>query len=163
MKRNGFTMVELLATIVILSVIMMIAVPSVIGILNKNKKDTMLNDAKKFLSLAEAQAKKDNYTCSCYTLNQDKNYACNTNCNIVTQDIDKSPWDNNYSSTSKVEVVRVENNNNVSYYFKVFLSNGNKKISGVTKNNSNSRCDINDTTDNRYNFVVDVDETSECE
>ena len=54
MKKNkGFTMVELLAAITILGIIMMIAVPNVLSIIDKNKKRTYVEDAKKIQSLAE--------------------------------------------------------------------------------------------------------------
>lgn len=54
MKSNkGFTLIELVATITILSIIMMIAVPNVVSILNKNKAQTYVNDARKLVTLAK--------------------------------------------------------------------------------------------------------------
>lgn len=53
LNNKGFTLVELLATMVILAAIMAIAVPNIIGILNNNRADTYVEDAKKLLSLAE--------------------------------------------------------------------------------------------------------------
>ena len=52
-NKKGFTLVELLAVIAILGVIMVIAVPNVMGIIDKNKKDTYVSDAKQLLTLAE--------------------------------------------------------------------------------------------------------------
>lgn len=52
-NKKGFTLVELLAVIAILGVIMVIAVPNVMGIIDKNKKDTYISDAKQLLTLAE--------------------------------------------------------------------------------------------------------------
>lgn len=51
--NKGFTLIELLATITLLSILMMIAVPNVIGVVNKNKNKTYIEDAKKLVSLAE--------------------------------------------------------------------------------------------------------------
>ena len=48
-------MVELLATITILGVLMLVAVPNVLSIIDKNKKRTYVEDAKKLQIQAEAQ------------------------------------------------------------------------------------------------------------
>lgn len=62
MKNNkGFTLVELLASISILAVICLIAVPSVINLTNKNKKSTYVNDAKRFISLVQYESRKNSY------------------------------------------------------------------------------------------------------
>lgn len=53
LNNKGFTLVELLAAMVILAAIMVIAVPNVMGILNNSKADAYVEDAKKMLSLAE--------------------------------------------------------------------------------------------------------------
>ena len=53
MKSRGFTLIELLATLTILGIIMAIAVPNVMSILDKNKRTTYLEDAKKLVTQAE--------------------------------------------------------------------------------------------------------------
>ena len=53
LNNKGFTLVELLAAMVILAAIMVIAVPNIMGILNNSKADAYVEDAKKLLSLAE--------------------------------------------------------------------------------------------------------------
>ena len=55
MKKNGFTMVELLATIVILGILMIFALPAMVGMLSKNRSKIYTNDAKEFISLVEYQ------------------------------------------------------------------------------------------------------------
>lgn len=55
MNKKGFTLVELLAVVVILSIIMAIAVPNVISTLDRNKKVTYIGDAKKLIALAKNQ------------------------------------------------------------------------------------------------------------
>lgn len=57
MNKKGFTLVELLATITILGIIMMVAVPNVVGIVKRNKDKTYIEDAKKLVTLAEYKAK----------------------------------------------------------------------------------------------------------
>jgi len=57
--KNGFTLIELLAVIVILGVIMTVAIPNVIATLDKNKKETFIEDAKKMISTAEYKIRTD--------------------------------------------------------------------------------------------------------
>lgn len=51
----GFTLVELLSVVVILSILMAIAVPNIISTLDRNKKETYIGDAKKMISLVRSQ------------------------------------------------------------------------------------------------------------
>lgn len=53
LNKRGFTLVELLAVFVILGIIMLIAIPNVMGLLDKNKKNTYIQNAKQMISLAE--------------------------------------------------------------------------------------------------------------
>ena len=52
-NKNAFTLVELLATIVILAVMLVIAVPKVISIIDDAKKGTLISTAKMIASAAE--------------------------------------------------------------------------------------------------------------
>lgn len=54
-KRNGFTLVELLAVIVVLAIIMIIAIPAVLDSLNKSKKQTFFEYAQNIRMKAEQQ------------------------------------------------------------------------------------------------------------
>lgn len=55
LNQGAFTLIELLAVIVILAIIMALAVPNVISTLDRNKKETYIGDAKKLLALAKNQ------------------------------------------------------------------------------------------------------------
>ncbi len=59
MNKKGFTLIELLATITILSMIMIVAVPSIMSTLDKSKRRTYVEDAKKMISLAEYRMRGD--------------------------------------------------------------------------------------------------------
>ena len=47
MNKKGFTLIELLGVIIILSIIMLIAIPNVTSVLEKNKRENYIADAKK--------------------------------------------------------------------------------------------------------------------
>jgi prepilin-type N-terminal cleavage/methylation domain-containing protein len=59
MNDKGFTLVELLAVLAIIAIIGMIAIPNVISVMDNNKKDLMIQDAQKMISLAKAEIVKD--------------------------------------------------------------------------------------------------------
>ena len=46
MKKNGFTLVELLAVIVILAIILLIAVPNILGVIEGAREDSDVSSAK---------------------------------------------------------------------------------------------------------------------
>ena len=53
MNKKGFTLIELLATIAILALLMLVAVPNVMSTIDKNKQNTYVEDAKRMITLAE--------------------------------------------------------------------------------------------------------------
>lgn len=58
MNKKGFTLVELLGVIVILSIVMLIAIPNISSTLERSKRDQYITDAKKMISLAEYELRK---------------------------------------------------------------------------------------------------------
>lgn len=54
-KRNGFTLVELLAVIVILAIILVIAVPSIMSTIEDSRLSSLESSAKMIASAAETQ------------------------------------------------------------------------------------------------------------
>lgn len=53
MNNKAFTLIELLGVIIIISIIMLIAIPNVVSVLDKNKKDSYIADAKKLVTQAQ--------------------------------------------------------------------------------------------------------------
>ena len=58
-NKNGFTLIELLAVIAIIALISMIAIPNIVGLSDGIKRDNMLDDAKKLISMAKYQVNKN--------------------------------------------------------------------------------------------------------
>ena len=59
MNKKGFTLVELLVTIVILAIIMLIAVPNIMNTIERNRQDTYIETAKRMITLAEYKYRSD--------------------------------------------------------------------------------------------------------
>lgn len=54
MKNKGFTLIELLAVIVILGILASITVPTIVGIINGSKEDTLEEQKNRILNAAES-------------------------------------------------------------------------------------------------------------
>ena len=71
-NRKGFTLVELLAVIVVLAIIMIIALPSVLTAMDNAKKSSFVVEARKILNQAMSQVQSDELSGqtikSCYSL-----------------------------------------------------------------------------------------------
>ena len=66
MKKNskGFTLVELLAVIVIMGILMMVAIPSVTRTIENSRKDTFVDIAKSYGNAVRTLWTSDNLTCN---------------------------------------------------------------------------------------------------
>lgn len=124
MNKKGFTLVELLGVIIILSIIMLIAIPNITSILNKSKNDTYLTDARKLITQAEylIRSSKVDKPASNQLLKITLSY-------LGTKDVSKDSDGNSYSLTdSYVIVVRKEGY--LEYYVQLVATtdSGNKGI-----------------------------------
>ncbi len=105
MNRKGFTLIELLAVIVVIGLIMLIAVPNIVGLSTGVRKDMMLDDAKKLISLAKNKVRTD-ADIRAFT----KASICNgtSSCTLsfemlnVNGDIEKDPDGGSYMTGSQV-------------------------------------------------------------
>lgn len=55
MKNKGFTLVELLVMLIVLSILIAISVPNIAGIISNNRKSIMLDDANRMLDNAKVR------------------------------------------------------------------------------------------------------------
>ena len=60
MKENGFTLVELIAVLVILSILAMLAAPNVINLMQSGKEGSFISDAEEMVSTATYMYKTQN-------------------------------------------------------------------------------------------------------
>lgn len=111
MNKKGFTLVELLATIALLAIIMMIAIPTVNGIIEKNKKKNcqILND--NIIEAAELYISDNRYSIvwnrknqATVSLSQYREYL---NTSIV------NPCDNSDYTGDNIQVIFKNNNGKV--------------------------------------------------
>lgn len=116
MKKEGFTLVELLSVIVILSVVVLIATNAVIPMMSSAKKQVLATEANTILGIAKNLYASDGASGSkCYSYQDILN----------TGKLDKN--DEDYSGS-----FYISSQGNGSYDIKVWLSNGTNLIDGKT-------------------------------
>lgn len=113
LNKQGFTLVELLSVIVILSVVVLIATNAVIPMMNGAKKQVLATEANKFIAAAKTLYVNEGSTgTKCYTYEQIINSGL----------IEKN--DETYNGSFLIE------ENNGKYTYKIWLSNGKNMIDG---------------------------------
>lgn len=61
MKNKGFTLIELIAVVVIMAIIALIATPNIVSMIDTGKKEDYLADANEFISKATYMFKQEKY------------------------------------------------------------------------------------------------------
>ena len=126
MNKKGFTLIELLAVIAIIAIVSLIAVPNMIGISDDVRKEQMLNDAKKLISLARMKVNTD------YDIRNFISDKCSaTQCDFTisfldnSKDINEDPDGGTYGASSYVRYYKSGSTNTFCVYLvgsKRFLS-----------------------------------------
>lgn len=147
MNKKGFTLVELLTSMAILAILMLVAVPSTINVLDRSKKQKYIQDAKRMITLAEAYIRG----------NEDINYPAGNQIVVLYLSrlndgtFDEDPDGNKYSEDhSFVTITYKQQGANYTYDYNVKLigtsSKGNRgvRLSNLAELNS----------DEKYDYVV---------
>lgn len=127
MNHKGFTLVELLATMAVLAVLMLLAIPNVIGVVQNNKNKTYIEDAKKLVTLAE------------YKINSDPNVKPSTGKSVclymeyldLSKELDEPPNGGKYDRDKSY--VYVSNSNGEMKYQVQLIENKNGSFMGLGK------------------------------
>ena len=142
-NSKGFTLVELLAAVVILGILTAFSLPSVIRVITNNRNKTYIQDAKKMVTLAESRIRSGNVTKP--TIN---------NCMIITMnglksgEFKKAPNGGEYNKNeSFVLVKRIANNDKgmpqYEYYVYLVEKYGNNRYRGIDLQKIENDADIN--------------------
>lgn len=139
LNKKGFTLVELLAVIVILGVIMLIAIPSIGTIISNSRENSFLSSGKMYISSAQNYvASGDIVVSSGETKNVDIKEVNNGK-------YDKSPIDSKYSIIGSVSIT-IDDKGNATYTAKICESADQKNCASngkmvVNMNNESDRKD----------------------
>lgn len=116
LNRKGFTLVELLSVIVILSVIVLIATNAVVPMADSAKKQVLAMEANTLVKAAQTLYVQESSSSSkCYTYDE------LINSGLIEKD------DDSYTGSISINVGEDGN-----YSYKIWLSNGQYMINGVT-------------------------------
>jgi len=61
MNKKGFTLIELIAVIVILAILLLIVAPNIMKLIERSKKEQYVSDAKELVSLVKMKSRLDKY------------------------------------------------------------------------------------------------------
>lgn len=111
-NRKAFTLIELMAVVVILGMIMMIAIPNTLTMIDKNKKTAYIENAKTFVSLVQNKVRTDKNleepVKSEMALIVTLEY-------LSTSDVEFSPYGEEYDKQGSFVAI-VVNSNKLQYY-----------------------------------------------
>lgn len=146
-NEKGFTLIEVMAVIIILGVLMLIAVPNTTTMLEKNKKEAMVEDAKKLISLGEYQVQKDKRV----ELPETASEATIITLKYMnTNDLDKTNYSTTYNKDrSFVAIKRVGD----KYVYYAHLVSCNNDLCNDKKYGINLATDADLRRDDRFDLV----------
>ena len=129
-NKKGFTLVELLAVIVVLAIVMGLAVVGITSVLDSTRKNAFATDAKSYIEGASALVRADEATVlmggtSEFTpqCNPTTPQSLPIPINKIKLDSGgKSPYGASYDSSSFVEVTSTYSNGTCTYSYAVYLT-----------------------------------------
>ena len=150
LNNKGFTLVELLAVIVVLAIVMGLAVVAITGVLDNARKATFVADAKSFLegarnivtseemnSLLDGSTTGHSYAVACDSSTIPTSTEIPISAIKTQQGGEKSPYGNNYDKTnSKIYVSASKDDTDCKYTYKIYLTDGVYAIGGSGADNA---------------------------
>ena len=118
MNKKGFTLVELLGVVVILAMIMLIAIPNIMSLVERTKKDGYIGDAKKMVYLVKSEIKKGRVDKP--SAEQTKKITLK---DLLTKDLEKDKDGYTYD-LNKSYVYITRENGNLVYYVQLVSDKG---------------------------------------
>ena len=103
-NKKGFTLIELLAVIAIIALISLVAIPNIVGLSTGIRKDNMIDDAKKLISLAKYQVNKS------YDIRTNPPHTFTFNELNINGDLKTDPDGGDYDKDNSFVTYSVENN-----------------------------------------------------
>lgn len=127
MNRKGFTLVELLAALVILGLLMSVAGPTVFNLLNNNRINTYLEDGKKFATAVEYKLKSTTKVVkptagNCIAINMEY---------LQTSDFEEAPYGGSYNQLSSFVLVKRNSDRSLTYYVRLVEDLDNDTFMGI--------------------------------
>lgn len=163
MNKKAFTLVELIATIVILGVIMTIAIPNVLSIIEKNKQEDFIEAAKMLITEVEYKVRSDPNI----ELPKEDNHVIAITLNYLNSgNFEQSSYEYPYDKLSFVLIVK--SGNDYKYYVHLTASQA-YSVSTVTTYGDNVLIDSKNrgislatyealNSDDRFDLVKKADE-----
>ena len=123
MNRKGFTLIELIAVIVILAILLLIVAPNILKLVERSKKEQYVADAKELISLVKMKSRLDKYD-SIF-----KETSSGSECYYATAgelgfDIITDPNGDTYN-LSDSQAAYCETSNSIVYYAKLYSTGTN--------------------------------------
>lgn len=112
LNKRGFTLVELLATMVILGILMAVAVPNVVGVLTTNRNKTYVADAKKLVTQAEYKLRS-----STSVVKPEKNHCVIMALNYLdNNEFENPPYGGEYNKYQSYVIIKKTTSGSYDYY-----------------------------------------------
>lgn len=156
-NNKGFTLVELLAVIVVLAIVMGLAVVGITSVLDNTRKSAFLADARSFLAGAHNMVQSDEANKilgvtdsvgpDCYSTDTSKLTSEINLADIILEGgkkgtEQKSPYGNLYLATSKISIT-ADPSDNCRLTYKIYLTDGVYNIGSASALESESSLDAN--------------------
>lgn len=132
LNKKGFTLVELLAVIVILGVIMLIAIPSIGTIISNSRQNSFISSGKMYISTAQ------NYVAG--ELNSENTNYCMTVATLTEGKADKSPINTSKDITGYVLYNATDNT------YKAYIDDTISSATGITSQSDRKNMDTEHTS-----------------